>query len=66
MDNKALKTGEFITVPAWNVTGCVLDVQCATLGSDDAITVTLQEHPDQDPKDARKYRLEPDQYTLDN
>ena len=54
---------DFIAIPAWRVTvGCVLDERPATLGSDDAIEVLVQNGPDDN--SPRWYRLEPDEYTI--
>jgi hypothetical protein len=56
--------GDFIEVPAWNVTGCIVDMRPATLGSDDAIEVRLQHAPDEDERGWRWYRLEPSEYEV--
>ena len=59
-----LEVGDFIDIPAWDATGCVMAIGPATLGSPDAIEVRLQESPDA-PADAwRCYRLEPDEYRV--
>jgi hypothetical protein len=61
-----LSTGDFIEIPAWAVTGCVMrvDADHSGLGSLDALDVLVQESPDA-PADAwRRYRLEPDEYRV--
>ena len=55
--------GDFITVPAWKVSGQVIDTRPAILGSEDAIEVLLETRPD-DPR-PRWYRLEPTEYTIE-
>ena len=56
--------GDFITVPAWKVSGQIIATRPASaLGSDDAIEVLLEVKPD-DPR-PRWYRLEPTEYTID-
>ena len=54
--------GDFITIPAWNITGCVMAVLAADFGSDEAFTVLLQESPDA--PTTRAYRLEPHEYVI--
>jgi hypothetical protein len=59
---EAVTIGDFIEVPAWNVTGCIVDMRPATLGSDNAIEVRLQHTPHQSEHGWRWYRLEPTEY----
>lgn len=54
---------DFITVPAWNVTGQIIATRPAMNGTEDAIEVLLETRPD-DPR-PRWFRLEPTEYTID-
>lgn len=57
--------GDFINIPASNAHGCIFDIKDATLGSDKAILVLLQEDPDHQVKDMKAYRLKPADYEID-
>lgn len=59
----ALLVGEFVTIPAWSVTGCVIDQRAATLGSEQAVEVLVQARPE-DPT-PRWFRLEPTEFSVD-
>ena len=59
-----LAVGDFIDIPAWAATGCVMSLQPATQGSEDAIEIRLQESPDAPPDAWRRYRLEPHEYRI--
>jgi hypothetical protein len=59
-----LEVEDFIEIPAWNVFGCVLSVKPSMMGSEDSVTVLLQESPDQPEHEMRSYRLEPDEYVV--
>jgi hypothetical protein len=56
-----IEPGDFIAITAWNVEGLVTSVSPATTGSEEAVEVTLQEHPDGPEK---RYRLEPNEYIV--
>jgi len=62
-DNK-VQVGDFIEVPAWQTFGMVHEVKASMFGSDESITVLLQEHPDQPTRNWRYYRLEPSEYSI--
>ena len=64
-NNTIPEVGEFIEIPAWKTFGRVMDVKTAPLGSEKAIQVLLQEHPDQPARAWRSYRLEPNEYILE-
>lgn len=59
----ALEVGDFIEIPAWRVTGCVMGIEAAPIGSDECIDVYLQERPDQTCR-FKRYRLEPSEYVV--
>ena len=59
-----LKGGEFIEIPAWQAFGLVHTVTTPIYGSDEAVQVLLQEHPDQAVATFRSFRLEPGEYTI--
>ncbi len=62
-NERPVRVGHFIEIPAWHVIGCVLRVEGPSpLGSGKSITVLLQEHPDDET--GRRYRLEPDEYVI--
>lgn len=54
-----VSVGEFIHVPAWSATGCVMSVSEAPIGSEETISILLQEYPDQPSSDWKRYYLEP-------
>lgn len=54
--------GEFVSIPAWNVTGCVINQRPAMFGTDAAVEVLVEAKPD-DPR-PRWYRLEPSEYEV--
>ncbi len=56
-----LSVGDFIEIPAWRVHGQVTALRASDLGSEDSITVMLQERPE---GPERSYRLEPDEYVV--
>ena len=62
MITKQLQVGEFINIPAWNTSGQVIKTRPATFGSDDAVEILLQRHPED--RRPRWYRLEPGQYRV--
>ena len=59
-----LEVGDFIDIPAWDTTGCVMALGPATLGSPEAIEIRLQETPDAPEPAWRRYRLEPHEYRI--
>lgn len=61
VDAKPVLVGDFIQIPAWQVEGLVTAVGPSDTGSDDSITVLLQERPD---GPERRYRLEPHEYEV--
>lgn len=58
-----LEVGDFIEIPAWNVTGMVTSVDWdrSGFGTDASISITLQESPD---GPEHRYRMEPNEYRL--
>ena len=56
--------GDFIEIPAWHTFGMVHEVKGAPIGSDDAIRVLVQEHPEQPVHYWRYYNLEPGEYEV--
>ena len=58
------EVGEFIEVPAWQTFGQVVAAEPASMGSDYATEVTLQEHPEQPARKWPKFRLEPGEYNF--
>ena len=64
MTQQQLSVGDFIEIPAWKVFGCVMDIAPSDLGSSEAVSVYLQEYPEQPARDWRRYRLEPDQFVV--
>jgi hypothetical protein len=57
-----LETGEFITIPAWNVEGMVIGIEPVNIGPDDSRTIILETYPgEQKPK---SYRLSPGEFKL--
>lgn len=64
-DEDKPEVGEFIEIPVWQVTGCVMAVEAAIFDSENSFVVALQEDPeDEEPAQWRKYRLEPGQFTI--
>ena len=53
--------GDFITIPAWQRSGQVIDTRPATMGTDHAVEVLVEHCPD-DPR-PKWYRLEPGEFT---
>ncbi len=60
MTSAPAAVGDFITIPAWETFGQVVDIRPATMGTPEAIEVLVEHKPD-DP-DPRWYRLEPGAY----
>ena len=58
-----VQIGDFITIPAWKIFGMVQEVRPCPVGSEDAIRVLLQEHPEQPARTWKYYNLEPGEYT---
>ena len=54
--------GEFVYIPAWHVTGCVIAERPASLGSEAAVEVLVEAKPE-DPR-PRWYRLEPAEFEV--
>jgi hypothetical protein len=54
--------GDFIYIPAWGMTGCVIGIRPSMLGSEQSQSVLLQQVPD-DPQPVW-YRLEPDEFEV--
>ena len=60
-----VQVGDFISIPSWQTFGMVHEVRPSIMGSDDSITVLVQEHPDQPVRNWRYYRLEPGEYEVE-
>jgi hypothetical protein len=58
--------GNFIEIPAWKTFGMVIGIEPAWHGSDDAIRVLIQEHPEQRTADCIYFHLEPGEYTIES
>ncbi len=56
---------QMVSVPAWKTFGMVIDQRLPVYGSDDAVSVLLQEHPDQTASRCKWYHLEPGEYEVE-
>lgn len=59
-----IQVSDFITIPAWNVTGLVCSIEPAMYGPEDAIDVLLNESPETD--DCVRYHLENGQCIIED
>lgn len=60
-----VQVGDFITVPAWGVTGMVMNIKSSYIGPEGSIDVLLQHDVDEPSPIWQWYRLTPGTYTVE-